>query len=163
MSDRTAIQIVLVQPEIPQNTGSIARTCAATATDLHLVGKLGFEISEKRVRRAGLDYWPYVRLQQHPSWDEYLEHVRPKRLWYFSKYASLPYHQADFKPGDALVFGSETKGLGQDFLKNVPPQSLLLIPIFCPQVRSLNLSNAVSIGLYEALRQTGAFDSKPGT
>jgi len=150
------MHIVLVQPEIPQNTGSIARTCAATGTPLHLVGKLGFEISEKRVRRAGLDYWPYVQLHRYESWEEYLQVSPSQRHWFFSKYAKRLYHHADFGPNDALVFGSETKGLGLEFLSSQPPECLLYIPMSCPHVRSLNLSNAVAIALYEALRQSGA-------
>jgi tRNA (cytidine/uridine-2'-O-)-methyltransferase len=149
------MHIVLVEPEIPQNTGSIARTCAATNTPLHLVGKLGFEVSEKRVRRAGLDYWPHVALYQHASWEEYLAAGRPERLWFFSKHGSRPYHQAQFSKADALVFGSETKGLGPDFLARFPPEQILLIPMLNRNVRSLNLSNAVSIVLYEALKQGG--------
>lgn len=154
------MQVVLVEPEIPQNTGSIARTCAATCTPLHLVGKLGFEISEKRVRRAGLDYWPHVELHQHPSWEEYLERAAPERIWFFSKYAERLYCEAEFQPNDALVFGSETKGLGPQFLAGVPALSRLLIPMACPHVRSLNLSNSVAIALYEALKQAGGLRAK---
>jgi tRNA (cytidine/uridine-2'-O-)-methyltransferase len=149
------MEIVLIEPEIPQNTGSIARTCAATGTPLHLVGPLGFEITEKRVRRAGLDYWPYVSVFQHASWEEYLQKNSPQRVWFLSKYAAKPYYQADFAENDALVFGSETKGLGKEFLAKIPAEQQLLIPMLCPQVRSLNLSNAVAIVLYEALKQAG--------
>ena len=151
------MQIVLVEPEIPQNTGSIARTCAATNSSLHLVGKLGFEISEKSVRRAGLDYWPFVNLTQHTDWQQYLEAAKPQQLWFFSKYGTAEYWDAPFSPTDALVFGSETKGLGRDFLARYEPTKILRIPIWCQGVRSLNLSNAVSIGLYEALRQTRSY------
>lgn len=147
------VRVVLVRPEIPQNTGSIARTCAATYTPLHLVGKLGFEISEKRVRRAGLDYWPHVKLSQHDSWEKFLESTRPGRIWTFSTHGARLYTDAEFSAGDALVFGSETSGLGPDFLAAIPEEQVLKIPIYCPGVRSLNLSNAVSIVLYEALRQ----------
>ena len=147
------MHIVLVKPEIPQNTGSIARTCAATQTPLYLVGKLGFEITEKNVRRAGLDYWPHVELHQLKDWEAYLESGQPSKCWFFSTRGKRLYHQAEFGPGDALVFGSETKGLGDEFLSRIPEDSLLRIPISCPGVRSLNLSNAVSIALYEARRQ----------
>lgn len=147
------MQIVLVRPEIPQNTGSIARTCAATRTPLHIVGKPMFEISEKRVRRAGLDYWPYVELQQHDSWEEYLAAGRPAKIWLLSKFATRLYYTAEFGPEDAIVFGSETKGLGQEFLDRFPQDQCLRIPMPCEGVRSLNLSNAVSIVLYEARRQ----------
>ncbi|MCX6115852.1 MAG: tRNA (cytidine(34)-2'-O)-methyltransferase [Proteobacteria bacterium] len=147
------MQIVLVEPQIPQNTGSIARTCAATDSSLHLVGPLGFEISEKAVRRAGLDYWPHVKLSQHPSWDEYIDTAKPERIWLFSKFGQKLYTDAQFQQGDALVFGSETKGLGPQLLANFSPEQILRIPIISTHVRSLNLSNAVSIALYEARRQ----------
>lgn len=147
------MDIVLVEPQIPQNTGSIARTCAATDTPLHLVGPLGFDISEKAVRRAGLDYWPYVKLAQHGTWQDYLESKRPSKVWLFSKFGERLYTNADFGPDDALVFGSETKGLGTEFLSQFPPEQILKIPIVTNYVRSLNLSNAVSIALYEARRQ----------
>ncbi len=147
------MNIVLVEPQIPQNTGSISRTCAATDTPLHLVGKMGFEITEKAVRRAGLDYWPYVKLSQHATWNEYLETAKPSRIWLFSKFGTRLYTDADFRLDDALVFGSETKGLGRDFLDQYPQSQILRIPIVTNYVRSLNLSNAVSIALYEARRQ----------
>jgi len=146
------MDVVLVEPLIPQNTGSIARTCAAVETPLHLVGKLGFEITEKRIRRAGLDYWPYVKLVKHASWEEYLLAARPPRVWLVSKHGEQSYLDADYGPHDALVFGNEVKGLGKEFLKRYPGQSIL-IPMSCPAVRSLNLSNAVSIVLFEARRQ----------
>jgi tRNA (cytidine/uridine-2'-O-)-methyltransferase len=139
------MDIVLVEPQIPQNTGSIARTCAATDTPLHLVGKLGFDLSEKAVRRAGLDYWPHVKLSRHGSWESYVESRTPRKVWLFSKFGERIYLSADFAPEDALVFGSETKGQEQ----------ILRIPIVTDYVRSLNLSNAVSIALYETRRQLG--------
>ncbi len=147
------MQIVLVNPEIPQNTGSIARTCAATGTPLHLVGRLGFDISEKAVRRAGLDYWPYVRVVHHSSWEAYQAAATPPRVWLLSTHGTKLYYEADFREGDALVFGSETKGLGAEFMSRFPSERILRIPITCEHVRSLNLSNAASIVLYEALRQ----------
>jgi tRNA (cytidine/uridine-2'-O-)-methyltransferase len=149
------MQIVLVEPQIPQNTGSIARTCAATDTPLHLVGKLGFSISEKAVRRAGLDYWPFVKLSEHTDWEEYMAAATPDRVWLFSKFGTRLYTRAEFGPNDALVFGSETKGLGAEFLGKFPSDQILRIPIVTDYVRSLNLSNAVSIALYEARRQFG--------
>ena len=147
------MDIVLVNPQIPQNTGSIARTCAATQTPLHLVGKMGFDLSEKAVRRAGLDYWPWVPLTMHQSWEEYLEARKPPQIWLFSKFGTRLYSNAPFGKDDALVFGSETKGLGEEFLGRFAPQQILRIPIVCDAVRSLNLSNAVSIALYEGRRQ----------
>jgi tRNA (cytidine/uridine-2'-O-)-methyltransferase len=147
------MHIVLVEPQIPQNTGSIARTCAATDTPLHLVGPLGFDISEKAVRRAGLDYWPHVKLSRHETWDGYIESCAPQRVWLFSKFGERLYTKAEFGPNDALVFGSETKGLGAEFLGKFNSEQILKIPIVTEHVRSLNLSNAVAIALYEALRQ----------
>lgn len=152
----THMQIVLVEPQIPQNTGSIARTCAATGTPLHLVGRIGFEISERRVKRAGLDYWPHVQLSQHGSWEEYLSAANPSRVWLFSKRGSRCYYDAEFDPNCALVFGSETTGLQPDFLRGFSDEQILRIPIDCTAVRSLNLSNAVAVALYEARRQIAA-------
>ncbi|MCB0317888.1 MAG: tRNA (cytidine(34)-2'-O)-methyltransferase [Bdellovibrionales bacterium] len=148
------MKIVLVNPEIPQNTGTIARSCAATKTPLHLVGKLGFEITEKNVRRAGLDYWPYVELAQHDSWEDFRLLHPEGNVWLFSKFAKKIYTAACFKAEDILVFGSETKGLGKDFISKFEEDCVLKIPILEPKVRSLNLSNAVNIALYEAIRQT---------
>jgi tRNA (cytidine/uridine-2'-O-)-methyltransferase len=147
------MDVVLVKPQIPQNTGSIARTCAATRTPLHLVGPLGFEITEKRVKRAGLDYWPWVMLAEHRDWAAYLEVRRPRKVWALSKFGARPYFEAEFDESDAIVFGSETTGLGKDFLAALPPDQVLKIPMECAEVRSLNLSNAVAIVLYEARRQ----------
>lgn len=147
------MQIVLVEPQIPQNTGSISRTCAATDTPLHLVEPLGFEITEKAVRRAGLDYWPYVKLFRHASWTDYVKDAAPEKIWLFSKFGERLYTTAEFGPNDALVFGSETKGLGKEFLSQYPSSQILRIPIVTDYVRSLNLSNAVAIALYEARRQ----------
>jgi tRNA (cytidine/uridine-2'-O-)-methyltransferase len=149
------MHIVLIKPEIPQNTGSIARTCAATRTPLHLIGPLGFEISEKRVRRAGLDYWPFVHLIQHDSWLSYQQRYPDRKVWAFTKFAQRTYADVEYSPNDSLVFGSETKGLGEEFLRSIPSECQVRLPMVEAGVRSLNLSNAVSIGLYEALRQTG--------
>lgn len=145
-----------MEPQIPQNTGSIARSCAATRTPLHLVGDKGFHITEKNVRRAGLDYWPYVQLSEHANWENFhasLSQTPPPRLWFFTKFATRHYFDVAFAPGDYLVFGNETKGLGEEFLDRQAPEHLLSIPMFCEGVRSLNLSNAVSIALFEGIRQ----------
>ena len=147
------MHIVLVEPQIPQNTGSIARTCAATETPLYIVGDIPFEISERTVRRAGLDYWPWVNLQRFQTLDDFSSTIKPRRHWYLSTHGSRPYYEAQFAPDDALIFGSETKGLGADFLAKVDPDAVLTIPMSCEAVRSLNLSNAVSIVLFEGLRQ----------
>lgn len=147
------MHIVLVEPQIPQNTGSIARTCAATENPLYIIGEIPFEISEKTVRRAGLDYWPWVSLKRFETLETFAQTVSPRRSWYLSTHGTRPYFEANFESNDALIFGSETKGLGREFLETVPAENVLTIPMTCAHVRSLNLSNAVSIVLYEAIRQ----------
>ncbi len=152
-------RVVLFQPEIPQNTGNIARTCAATRTPLHLIEPLGFQLTDKYLKRAGLDYWPYVELHMHKSFSHFLEMVKPKRCLLFSTRGSIDYCRFSFEPGDCLVFGSETRGLPPALLEsNLYPT--LRIPIDRERVRSLNLSTAVGIALFEALRQEG-FESLP--
>jgi tRNA (cytidine/uridine-2'-O-)-methyltransferase len=147
-------RIVLVEPEIPQNTGNIARLSAATQSPLHLVGRLGFRVDEKAVRRAGIDYWHLVELEQHLDMPHF-EHAHPgARLRLFSAVARRSYLDAAFTPGDALVFGKESVGLDPDLLER-HPDDVFGIPTLGP-VRSLNLANAVAIVLYEALRQAGA-------
>ncbi len=147
------MDVVLVEPLIPQNTGSIARTCAATNTPLHIVGKPAFEISEKNVRRAGLDYWPFVNLTMHSTWEDYCAAKQPRKIWLIETCGNRVYYTADFGDQDALVFGKETSGLSQEILSKVPAEQILRIPITCSGVRSLNLSNSVSIALFEARRQ----------
>ena len=151
--------IVLVEPEIPPNTGNIARLCGATGTILHLVGKLGFSIDDKQLKRAGLDYWDAVDVRQWQSLDELHRAFPAGRFWYTSKKAEKRHDQADYKPGDFLVFGKETLGLPEELLKKQPDQAIR-IPIKSPIVRSLNLSTAAGIILYEALRQTGQLDGQ---
>jgi tRNA (cytidine/uridine-2'-O-)-methyltransferase len=145
---------VLVRPEIPQNTGSIARLAAATKTRLHLVGPLGFSLEDRYLKRAGLDYWPLVDLRTYSGWKEFASAHRDIPAKYFSARAQRSYLSADYAHGNYLVFGSETKGLGREFLAQ-RVDSTFQIPIFEAGVRSLNLANAVSIVVYEALRQTG--------
>ncbi|MFO0552145.1 MAG: tRNA (cytidine(34)-2'-O)-methyltransferase [Polyangiaceae bacterium] len=146
--------IVLVEPEIPQNTGNIARLAAATQSPLALVGRLGFRIDEHAVRRAGLDYWHLVELEQHVSLDHF-RHARPSaRLLLFSAHSERSYLDAGYQPGDALVFGKESVGLDPELLEAHRP-NVFAIPTLGP-VRSLNLANSVSIVLFEALRQAGA-------
>jgi tRNA (cytidine/uridine-2'-O-)-methyltransferase len=144
--------IVLVEPEIPPNTGNISRTCAATGTALHLVEPLGFSIADKDLKRAGLDYWPHVDLHLHPSLAHCLDRADPKRVWYFSKKATRHYHEVNFRPGDWLVFGPETRGLPESLLHDAGEQAISL-PMRGEAVRSLNLGSSVAIALYEALRQ----------
>ena len=153
------MDVILVHPDIPQNTGSIARTCAATKTPLHLIEPMGFEITEKAVRRAGLDYWPFVNLKIHPNWQSYVAQRGSGKVWLLSKFATRSVYEANFGPDDSLVFGSETKGLGAEFMGQFPSEQQLRIPMFEPGVRSLNLSNAVSLVLYEALRQLNNWTS----
>jgi tRNA (cytidine/uridine-2'-O-)-methyltransferase len=155
-----AFHVVLVRPEIPQNTGSIARLAAATRTRLHLVGPLGFSLEDRYLKRAGLDYWPLVDLRTYSGWGEFdalFDSAHSQRFKYFSTHAEKSYLDAEYQPGDFLVFGSETKGLGAEFL-GTRRESSYRIPIFEPGVRSLNLANAVSIVVYEALRQMGLLD-----
>jgi tRNA (cytidine/uridine-2'-O-)-methyltransferase len=149
------MDVVLFEPEIPQNTGSIARTCAATQTPLCIVGKPLFEISDKRARRAGLDYWPSVILHQFQEWETYLRQRKPRTVWAFTKFGTVPYHKAPFHEDDALLFGGESKGLPDWLITTIPASQQLYIPMVCQEVRSLNLSNAASIAVYEARRQLG--------
>jgi tRNA (cytidine/uridine-2'-O-)-methyltransferase len=148
------MQIVLFQPEIPPNTGSVARLCAATLTPLHLIEPLGFQIDDKHLKRAGLDYWKFVDLRVHRSWQHFIDDAAPSKLWYFSKRATRSYTAVRYDEADFLVFGPETRGLPADFVEPNPERALR-IPMMGAGVRSLNLSNAVSIALYEALRQLG--------
>jgi tRNA (cytidine/uridine-2'-O-)-methyltransferase len=151
------LRIVLVEPEIPQNTGNIGRLSAATASPLHLVGRLGFRIDEHAVRRAGLDYWHLVTLEQHPDLDHFRHSYPAARLLLFSAVAERSYLDAAYRPGDALVFGRESTGLDDALLERTP-EAVHGIPTIGP-VRSLNLANAVSIVIYEALRQIGVLGS----
>jgi tRNA (cytidine/uridine-2'-O-)-methyltransferase len=153
------LHVVLVQPEIPPNTGSIARLCAATGTRLHLVRPLGFSLDDRYLKRAGLDYWPHVDLHVHDDWDAFLARAQPLQPLCFSARASAPYTGAPLAD-DAprfLVFGGETRGL-PDAILAAHRDSTYRIPIFSPHVRSLNLSNAVAIVVYEALRRRGRLD-----
>lgn len=152
--------VVLVEPEIPPNTGNIARLCAATNSVLHLVGQLGFSIDEHAVRRAGLDYWHLVDVRQHQTLEQAERSTPvldpPARSWLFSGKGTTNYLDVRFQPGDRLVFGKESVGLSQQLLQARAPE-VIAIPTL-GQVRSLNLANSVSIALYEALRQVGALN-----
>jgi tRNA (cytidine/uridine-2'-O-)-methyltransferase len=148
-----AIQVALIQPQIPPNTGNIARLCAATDTPLHLIEPLGFSIDDAQVRRAGLDYWDRVDLWVHPDWFAFRDAMNRSRCLYFSAKARQSYLQAPYRANSCLVFGSETEGMPMRILEKHPEQCFT-IPM-TGAVRSLNLANAVSIVLYEALRQTG--------
>ena len=143
--------VVLVQPEIPQNTGNIARTCAATGCTLHLVRPLGFDISDNYLKRAGLDYWHLVNVEVHESLEAFLAQYPAARLHLFTTKAKRTYTQAQYRAGDFLVFGRETRGLDEEFLVQ-HPEACVRIPMR-EEARSLNLSNSVAIAVYEGLRQ----------
>lgn len=144
--------IVLVEPEIPQNAGNIARTCAATGTHLHMIRPLGFEVTDKYLKRAGLDYWNLVKISYYDSFDELKAQYPTSRFFYFTTKGRHRYSDVAFQDGDFLVFGKETKGLPEELLLKHEGECLR-IPMFS-KARSLNLSNSVAVALYEALRQT---------
>lgn len=146
------MNIVLVEPSIPPNTGNIARLCAATGTVLHLVEPLGFDLSEKQLRRAGLDYWENVELRIWPDFDAFMLQNKTGRKHLFTTAGRKSVYDAEYRPGDCLVFGNETLGLPDELLERYP-ENHCNIPIRLDHVRSLNLSNCASIALYEALRQ----------
>ncbi len=149
------LNIVLVEPEIPQNTGNISRLCAATGSVLHLIEPLGFRLTDKAVQRAGLDYWDAVKIVRHTSFKEFLQSEilnRKSQMFLFSTSGRKNYTSAEYRPGDYLVFGSEGRGLPLDLLAQ-HPESTFNIPVQLDRVRSLNLANAASIALYESLRQ----------
>ena len=145
------LNIVLVEPEIPQNCGNIARTCAATGCNLHLIRPLGFDISEKAVKRAGLDYWNLVNVRDYENLDDFFAGNDVRQMWCLSTKAPRCYTEAKFEDGCYLFFGKETKGLPEDFL-DAHFDSCVRIPMRA-EARSLNLSNAVAITVFEALRQ----------
>ncbi|MBY0469993.1 tRNA (cytidine(34)-2'-O)-methyltransferase [bacterium] len=149
------LNVVLVEPEIPQNTGTIGRLCLATGATLHLVEPLGFDISDAAVKRAGLDYWQYLKLIRHPSIEAFLESLPPDapRVFISKKSGPLLYDYS-FQPGTYLIFGKETAGL-PDWILNAHAADSIRIPMYDARVRSLNLSNAVGICVYEAIRQLG--------
>jgi len=148
------INVALVEPEIPPNTGNIARLCAASRVPLHIVGVAGFRLDDRAVKRAGLDYWPEVLLQRHANLEALYSRLPTSRFVYLSTKAEKSYHEWLFTSDDCLVFGRETRGLPEDLLRK-NWENCLRIPMANPNVRSLNLANAVAIVLFEALRQTG--------
>lgn len=153
------LNIVLVEPEIPQNAGNIARTCAVTGSRLHLVRPLGFEVSDKYLKRAGLDYWHFVEIFYYDSIKEVMDkYYDGDNFYFFSTKAKKIHSDAKYKDGDFLVFGKETKGLPEPLLKEHYDECVRL-PMR-EETRSLNLSNSVCVGVYEALRQMGYPDMK---
>jgi tRNA (cytidine/uridine-2'-O-)-methyltransferase len=146
------LHIVLWEPEIPPNTGNIARLCAATDTRLHLVGRRGFRLDDRQLKRAGLDYWPSVDWHEYADWEEFVEKAAPQRIWLATTRAKTHYTQVEYRDGDGLLFGSESKGVPETFHQRFADASIT-IPMVGPTVRSLNLATAVGIVLYEALRQ----------
>lgn len=149
------LHVALIEPEIPPNTGNIARLCAATRTPLHVVGATGFRLDDRAVRRAGLDYWPEVELHRHRDLPALHDALTGARFVYLSTKAEISYAEWAFSPDDCLVFGRETKGLPEELLR-ANWERCVRIPLLNPRVRSLNLATAVAVVLYEALRQTGA-------
>jgi len=144
--------VALIEPEIPQNTGNIGRTCVGTRANLHLVGNLGFEITDKNLKRAGLDYWQHLWWQHYENQKQWEQQIKdPNRVFYFSARATRSYFDVEFKPDDWLVFGKETKGLDPELMRRNEDRCLQ-IPILGP-IRGLNVATAVAIVLYEAVRQ----------
>ncbi len=152
--------LVFHQPEIPPNTGNAIRLVANVGARLHLIEPLGFSLDEKSVRRAGLDYHLLARVQTHASLEHFMQEVQPRQLYAFSSHARRLYTEARFQPGDALLFGSETRGLPDHILENLPESQRLTLPM-CPGNRSLNLSNAAAVVTYEAWRQLDFAGCRP--
>jgi tRNA (cytidine/uridine-2'-O-)-methyltransferase len=150
------LHVALVEPEIPPNTGNIARLCAASYTSLHIVGVAGFRLDDRAVKRAGLDYWDEVRLFRHRDLNALYEALPGSRFLYLTTKTDRLYTDFEFRDKDCFVFGRETRGLPEDLLK-ANRERCLTIPMPNPKIRSLNLANSVGIVLYEALRQTGFF------
>ena len=160
MDAKIPLEIVLLQPEIPNNTGNIGRTAAATGAHLHIVHPIGFQMDEKARRRAGLDYWEHISCREHDSWQAYLAREQPPRAWLFTARTGRPHWEARFAPGDHLIFGKESAGVDDDtmadFVSRFGPDSVLTLPMVSKKgVRSLNLATAVAVAAYEALRQVG--------
>lgn len=147
------LSVALIEPQIPPNTGNIARLCAATGTSLHLIGPLGFSLEDEQMRRAGLDYWEDVDLWVHPGWRAFREAVRRDRCLYFSSHGTRSYLDAPYTPNAVLLFGNETAGMPER-IREKHPDRVFRIPML-PAVRSLNLATAVSVVVYEAARQLG--------
>lgn len=148
------LNIVLFEPEIPPNTGNIIRLAANTDCQLHLIKPLGFELQDRLLRRAGLDYHEWVNVKQHDSFQSFKNTIKFNNLYAFSTKGRRLYSEINYEPGDALLFGPETRGLPAEILLNMPQEQIATLPM-CKNSRSLNLSNTVSIAVYEAWRQLG--------
>ncbi len=146
--------VVLYQPEIPPNTGNVIRLCANTGSRLHLVEPLGFSLDDRKLRRAGLDYHEYVRVQTHADWSACLEHLAGRRMFALTRHGSASLYRQSLQPEDVFVFGRETSGLSDTVLAGFEPAHRIRLPMQ-PGCRSLNLSNSVAVVVYEAWRQTG--------
>ncbi len=153
MTNEPLLHVVLYQPDIPQNTGNIGRTCVAVGAKLWLIRPLGFRLDEKHLRRAGMDYWQHLDWEAVDSWSDVKQRLPNARCWCLTKFGTRMIWDADFQPGDILLFGSETRGLPQSILDDQPSQNLKL-PML-PAVRSLNLASTANTVVYEAVRQFG--------
>jgi tRNA (cytidine/uridine-2'-O-)-methyltransferase len=156
MKNKSRFKIVLFKPEIPGNTGTIGRTCLALGIDLILIKPYGFDIDEKAVRRAGLDYWKHISLTEYDSWDDFIENEKPddEKLFFMSTKGKETYFEANFVQDSYIVFGQETKGLPSSIHERYA-ERLFTLPMFSEHIRSLNLSNTATAVAYEALRQIG--------
>lgn len=158
MEKAALFKIVLHEPEIPQNTGNIGRTCVGTNCELHIIGPMSFEINDTQLKRAGLDYWQHLKWFYYPSFEEWYRTVSdPKRIFYFTTKVKKTFYEVNYQSGDWLVFGKETKGLPPELIQKNPDQAVT-IPQVGP-VRSLNLATAVAISIYEGFRQVNFLDS----
>lgn len=155
-----AIHIVMVNPEIPPNTGNVARTCAATGSVLHLVKPLGFNIDDRSLKRAGLDYWPYVKLEVHESFEEFLEEYAGRKMYLATTKGGMIYTEPAYEDEDMILFGCETKGLPRPFIEEHKDTAVRIPMSEDTRTRSFNLANSVNIILFEALRQLGFPDLK---
>lgn len=149
------LHVALIEPDIAPNVGTIARLCAATGVRLHLIGRLGFRLTDKALRRAGLDYWQHVDLHQHLTWEDFLQSVQPRNTFAFSARGKEPYTSIHFKHNDCLLFGSETQGLPDSLLNGEAALPSFRIPMPTGKVRCLNVALSVGIVVYEAIRQWG--------
>ena len=149
------MHIVLVEPEIPQNTGNISRTCVLSNATLHLIKPLGFSLEDKYLKRAGLDYWKYLKLKIYDKWEDFYQNYSKNRFFFFSVKGKVIYTDIAYEPDDVLVFGSETKGLNECFFSNYNSNQFIRLPMNAKIERSLNLSNTVAVAVFEAMRQRG--------